>query len=346
MKKTAVVICPGRGTYNKDELGYLKKYHADKKSFIASMDAYRRDYHQESISDLDSAEKYSLGRHSTGDNASALIYSCAMADIQSIDRDKFDIVGVTGNSMGWYLALAAGGATSFGNGLHIVNTMGTLMHREAEGGQVVFPLCNDQWQQDDTLIREHHRVLTELAGNPENKISQSIELGLTSVLAASKAGVKSLLGALPKTQERYPFSLPNHAAFHSELMRPISDKALKLFDKALLNSPKIPLIDGRGHIWQPHSTDIPHLFNYTFDHQVCETYYFSKAIEVACKEFAPDCLIILGPGTTLGPPTAQQLIKIRWRDIIDKPSFKNIQNTDPFVLSMGIEEQRKRVIED
>jgi [acyl-carrier-protein] S-malonyltransferase len=40
-----------------------------------------------------------------GDNASLLIYACALADFAAIDRDRFEVVAVTGNSMGWYLAL-------------------------------------------------------------------------------------------------------------------------------------------------------------------------------------------------------------------------------------------------
>ncbi|MFT5313562.1 MAG: hypothetical protein ACI8Z9_002055, partial [Paraglaciecola sp.] len=33
-KQRAVVICPGRGTYNKDELGYLQHLHADKPEIL------------------------------------------------------------------------------------------------------------------------------------------------------------------------------------------------------------------------------------------------------------------------------------------------------------------------
>ena len=43
--------------------------------------------------------------------------------------------------------------------------------------------------------------------------------------------------------------------------------------------------------------------------EVTTTYNYSCAIEVAIKEFAPDILIILGPGSTLGAPTAQTLLK-------------------------------------
>ena len=110
MTRSAVVICPGRGTYNKAELGYLKRHHADKKDFIAMVDAYRAEHDQPAISVLDGAERYSVGTFSRGDNASPLIYACAYSDFLSIDRSKLEIVAVTGNSMGWYIALACAGA--------------------------------------------------------------------------------------------------------------------------------------------------------------------------------------------------------------------------------------------
>ena len=36
-KQAALVICPGRGTYGKAELGYLKRFHADKAELIAAV---------------------------------------------------------------------------------------------------------------------------------------------------------------------------------------------------------------------------------------------------------------------------------------------------------------------
>lgn len=344
MKRSAVVICPGRGTYNKEELGFLKRYHTNKKSFIDGMDAYRRDVQQPTISELDAAEKYRPSSHNTGDNASAIIYTCAMADFLSIDKEQFDIVAVTGNSMGWYLALAAGGAADFNTGMHVVNSMGTLMHKQAQGGQVLYPICDENWRYDEALAKQLEETIAKISADPQAEVYQSIDLGSMAVIAANAYGVKQLLSSLPKAQDRYPFALPNHGAFHSSLMRPISDIAINTFDKNIFNQPTLPLIDGRGHIWQPHSTDVQALYRYTFDHQVCQTYNYSKAIEVACKEFAPDCLIILGPGTTLGPPTAQQLIKMNWRDIDSKETFKRIQQNDPFILSMGFDNQRNLLV--
>lgn len=341
MKKSAVVICPGRGTYNREELGYLSKYHRDKGEFISAMDGYRRDQHQMSISDLDSADVFRMKSHSTGDNASALIYTCAMSDFLSINRKKYDIVAVTGNSMGWYLALTAGGAANLNQGMHIVNTMGTLMDQKAEGGQLIFPLCNENWQYDPELKRQLDECMVHASQNYQ--VFNSIDLGLVAVVAGESDGINDLLKTLPRTQQRFPMVLPHHAAFHTPLMKSISEQGKKRISKDILSIPTIPLIDGRGHIWQPYSSDKNDLYEYTFDHQVCQTYDYSKAVEVACKEFAPDCLIILGPGSSLGAPTAQQLIKMRWHDIADKESFKITQNKQPFILSMGIEDQRKLV---
>ncbi|MFZ1478386.1 MAG: ACP S-malonyltransferase, partial [Sphingorhabdus sp.] len=101
MKEKLLVICPGRGTYNATELGYLKRHHATQGELVARIDALRSAEGQPSISELDSAEKYSPSLHMPGDNASLLIYACALSDFAAIDRERYEIVAVTGNSMGW-----------------------------------------------------------------------------------------------------------------------------------------------------------------------------------------------------------------------------------------------------
>jgi hypothetical protein len=67
-------------------------------------------------------------------------------------------------------------------------------------------------------------------------------------------------------------------------------------------------------------------------------------VEVVLKEFAPDVLIIPGPGSTLGAPVAQELIKQDWLGIGSKSDFIARQSEDPFVLAMGLEAQRRRVV--
>ena len=343
-KQSAIVVCPGRGTYNKPELGYLKKYHANKTHFIELIDEYRTEQGQKTVSELDSADTFRASQHTTGDNAASLIYACALADFLTINLDKFDITAVTGNSMGWYLALACAGALSPPSAIHVVNSMGRLMHKEASGGQVIYPLVNDQWLPDPDLKRNCENSVELVSREAGAEIYTSIHLGGMLILAANDVAVKKKIKTLPQVQDRYPFALPNHGAFHSPLMQGISEQAMQLLPIDLLQKPVLPIIDGRGHIWQPYATDLNALHGYTFGHQVTTTYNYSCAIEVAIKEFAPDILIILGPGSTLGAPTAQTLLKHTWLGMKTKEDFKQRQNDNPFILSMGIEEQRNLVV--
>ena len=40
-KLAALIVCPGRGTYGKNELGYLQRFHADKADLVAMADRLR-----------------------------------------------------------------------------------------------------------------------------------------------------------------------------------------------------------------------------------------------------------------------------------------------------------------
>ena len=72
-------------------------------------------------------------------------------------------------------------------------------------------------------------------------------------------------------------------------------------------------------------------------------YDFTRAVQVGVKEFAPDRVIILGPGATLGGAVAQSLIGINWQGWASKEDFATRQKTDPYILAMGMEDQRKLV---
>lgn len=336
-KQTAIVVCPGRGTYGQGELGYLKTHHSDKADFMAAMDAARAD-DVPSVSELDGAEKFRTSLHLPGNNASGLIYACALADFLSIDRDKFDIVGVTGNSLGWYMALACAGAVSLSDGAKIVNTTGALMHERASGGQVVYPITDEDWVADS----EKATLIQNALDNGEGEIAISIRLGGMVVFAADDTGCKWLMDNLPGTGV-FPMKLPYHGAFHSKAMEPISKAAFDALGQDLFAQPELPLIDGRGAVHNPGGVDLSALYDYTFGHQISRTYDFTRAVEVATREFAPDVFIVLGPGTTLGAPVAQSLIGLGEYGLTGKENFKTRQQDAPVVLSMGLQSQRKYV---
>ncbi len=343
-KQRVVVICPGRGTYNKEELGYFHRFHQDKSELLSIIDQYRVKQGQLTVKELDQMPSYNMRLHTSGENASSLIYACSLADFHSINRDNYEIVAVTGNSMGWYIALAVAHALNAQAAIKLINTMGSMMKNSVIGGQVIYPIVDDNWQEDAQKIALVQEVMDGINLTVGCEVYTSIKLGGFVVIGGNKAGLKALLSKLPTIDDRYPMNLFNHAAFHTPLLREISTRAKQQLSQQLFNAPSIPLIDGQGKIWQPYSTDIEELYNYTLGKQVVEYYDFTKAIEVAVKEFAPDKLVILGPGTTLGGATAQSLIKHKWQNMSNKNDFILRQKQDPYILAMGIKEQRDLVI--
>ncbi|MEM7280724.1 MAG: ACP S-malonyltransferase [Pseudomonadota bacterium] len=342
MTRTAVVICPGRGTYNKDELGYLGRHHSDKATLFQAFDAIRSENQQESIIALDGADRFSLQKHTRGDIASPLIYAASVADTSTLS-DDIEIVAVTGNSMGWYIALAAGGAAEKTDGFRIVNTMGDLMQQQLIGGQIIYPFVDDAWAPIAGKKKALLECVDEINNHSDHSLALSIDLGGMLVIAGNEAGLKAFEKSVPQLQNRFPMRLPNHAAFHTELQTPVAKLGQGLLPVTLFSQPKYPLIDGRGHVWWPNATDVESLRNYTLDHQVRKTYGFSQAIQTAAREFAPDLFIVTGPGTTLGGAVAQSLLLIDWQNMKTKQDFQTRQQQDPFLISMGIPEQRSLV---
>ncbi|MBL7665848.1 MAG: hypothetical protein JNM93_12000 [Bacteriovoracaceae bacterium] len=339
-KKTAVVICPGRGTYNKTELGYLHKYHQNKMDFFQAIDNYRKVQGQPSILDLDGRKEYSVKEHIPGENSAALIYACSYADYLDINHDNIEVVAVAGNSMGWYLASVCAGAMNISNGTHVINTMGSQMKEKIIGGQVIYPEVDENWNFSPELSKMIDEKMALVNKNgPE--VFNSIFFGGFRIIGGTESGLRQIMKELPPREERYPFKLMGNAAFHTPLLQETSLKGKSELGVELFQAPRIPLIDGRGKIWMPYSTNVNELWDYTLGHQVVETYDFSKSIEVAVKEFAPDYLIITGPGMTLGGAVAQVLINKNLKPFKNKEEFKNFQKTSPYLISMAEPEQRK-----
>ncbi len=339
-RKTAVVICPGRGTYTKSELGVLGRRFRDK-ALMRQFDARRQEAGQATLSALDGAARYSVARHTRGDNASALIYAVTWADFHAIAG--VEVVAVTGNSMGWYSALACGGALSAEAGFDVVNTMGTLMQERLIGGQLIYPFIGSHWRDDPARKAELLALVAKINGRAGHVLALSINLGGMLVLAGDEAGLAAFEAAVPPVQDRFPMRLPNHAAFHTALQAPVAEAGRARLAPSLFAQPEIPLIDGRGAVWWPGAINPRALWDYTLGYQVVEPYDFTRAITIAAREFAPDLFIVTGPGTTLGGAVAQSLIRANWRAMASKSDFQQQQDRDPVLISMGMDQQRATV---
>jgi [acyl-carrier-protein] S-malonyltransferase len=331
--KTAVVICPGRGTYNKAELGYLKRHFPDA-ALLREFDERRRQAGQEPLSTLDGAASYSAA-HGRGDNASGLIFAASYGDFLSLSGVQ--VVAVTGNSMGWYSALACGGALSPGGAFEVVNTMGRLMTDHGAGGQMIYPVSGADWRPDPALREK----ILETAGYAG--LDLSIDLGGHLVLAGLDYGLRDFAYAVDMVDGIYPLRLSGHAAFHTSCVAPVAAMGREALPATLFGQPRLPMVDGRGHVWWPGATDPAALWDYTLGHQVTETYDFAAAIRTAAREFAPDMFIVTGPGTTLGGSVAQSLIRANWRGLTCKTDFQTLQQAEPLLISMGMDSQRPAV---
>lgn len=343
-RKTALVVAPGRGTYGKGELGSIARLHGHRfADRIADFDAQRAAMGQPTVSELDGADRFSVATHMRGDVAAPLIYSATLLDWLSIDRDRFDIVAVAGNSMGWYSALAMGGAVSVADGFRIANAMGFNSQTHGPGGQILLQIVDEDWRAVPGLRAALFALAADIDARPGHALALSIDLAGMLVFAGDEAGIAALLAETPPTPGRDPLRLGGHGPFHTPLMIGSSDKAKAQLPPSLIDRPAVAMVDGRGHIWRRFASDPAAIWDYSFGHQILAPYDFALSVQVAVKEYAPDVIILPGPGDTLGGAIAQALIGIEWQGLTGKADFAARQAADPILLSMARAEQRMLV---
>ena len=334
-RETVLVVCPGRGTYGPNELGYLARHHAGDQ-LLATFDRSREDRGAEAVTALDSAPSFSTKRHGSGENTSPLIYTASLLDFLSLDPAKSEVVAVCGNSMGWYTALACAGVVPPEHGFAIADAMGVNSGTGEPGGQVLLTLVGEDWRPDHALRAEVELVLAESGA------FSSIELGGMLLVAGGNRELDALLAVLPPLPGRAPLRLAGHGPFHTPLMAESSRRALAELPASWFGAPRIPLIDGDGRIWRAKTATPEAMHRYTFTTQILEPYDFTRSLAVGIKEFAPDRVVLLGPGDTLGGAIGQVLVAEQWLGIADKAAFVARQAVDPYLVAMGRGDQRRR----
>ncbi len=350
--KRALIVCPGRGTYTADELGYLNKRVTDARcpkadKMVQDADRFRRQQDSIPVSELDAATRFSAVKHMSGPNAGPLIFTCSAADFSAIPQDRFEPVAVCGNSMGWYTSLFASGAFDFDNALRLVDTMSKSQQGKLVGGQIIVPWVDENWVPD---FQRRAELLATVRRIDQTKgaCALSIDLGGYLVLAGDKAGLTAMgeeIATINWGGRDYPFQLAQHAAFHTRLMEGASAFGKDQLADLHWSAPQISLIDGAGRIHRPLTSTSEEIFDYTLGEQVTETYDFTTSLRVGLREFAPDVLILLGPGTTLGGAVGQTLVLEGWQGIRDKAAFVARQKSnDPVLLAMGRDDQFEAIV--
>jgi [acyl-carrier-protein] S-malonyltransferase len=323
------IVCPGRGSYVESSMRTLPAEHP----WVREAEELRRELDLPSLVELDSAERFSGALHLRPANVSPLIYLISMLDAAAA-RERGEVVVVAGNSMGWYTALAVTGALSFADGLRLVQVMSLLQEEVKGGGQLLYPVVDENWRPDPAA---RARVLEALASSDGHALL-SIDLGGYLVLAGDDEGVRHLKRALPPLElgrMRYPLQLMQHGPYHTPFVSSVSDAARERLADLEFRRPNATLVDGAGRRHSPWSADTQVLRDYTFGAQVTEPYDLAASLHVLLREFAPDRLVLPGPGNTLGGIVAQALIAEGWRGVHDRAAFMAAQDApEPFVDSM------------
>lgn len=331
MKRIAI-LCPGRGSYAEKQLHSLPEQHA----WVDTAESIRREYGLVSLRELDSAERFDRKLHMHPANVSPLIYVVSMLDAAAIQAEH-RAVCVAGNSLGWYTALAVGGAISFEDGFRLVQEMSLLQHEHQAatgGGQLIFPLVDDAWR----VVPERREAVADALASSNGAAFASIHLAGQAVLAGSDAGIAHLKATLPKVKlgsNQYPIQLEQHGAYHTPLVASVAERARARLSALTFARPRITLIDGRGVRFTPWATDVDEVCAYTLGAQIVEPYDFGLSVQVALREHAPDLLVCPGPGNSLGGISGQVLVHDGWRSIRSKDDFQRVQDgADPILLSM------------
>ena len=333
--KTALVVCPGRGSYGRDSLGSLAGMNSPS---LDAFDALRAARGKPTVRELDAASAYSARLHVAGEHASILTAGASLADLDQLSPDKVRVVAVVGNSMGWYTALGYAGALSLTDCGRLVDTMGAYQEGNVIGGQLLYPLVDEDWRPDPAREAIVDEVVATIPG-----LYWSIRLGGQAVLGGDDAALERALVTLPIALlggTSYPFRLPLHSAFHTPLLAGTSARARADLADLGWTAPRLPMIDGSGRIWRPRISDPAALADYTLGEQVMDTFDLREALRVGLREYAPDCVILPGPGSNLGGAIAQTLIRERWAGIGSRGEFLARQVSDPVVLALRRPEQR------
>ena len=329
----AAVAFPARGSYGPASLGSLPAGHP----WVRRADQLRQEYDLPQLSDLDDAARFDPAVHLRSANASPLTFLCGLLDAERIAGDH-EVVVVVASSTGWYTALAASGALEFDDAFRLVQTMALLAEQpiadDDAGGQLIYALTDASWQPDPARASALEAALT----HQRDGVQRSLELGAFSILGGTATGLDDVVAELPEVEigsRRYPFRAAMQEAWHIPLRASAAAEAAERLAGLTWTAPNVTLVDGRGARFTPWSTDPAELARHTISEQPTTTYDFASSLRVALREYAPDVILLPGPGASLGEVCAQLIVAEGYRGLRTRGELEAAQSgSTPILLSL------------
>ena len=329
----AAVAFPGRGSYGPSSLGSLPAGHP----WVRRADELREASGLPALSAIDAAERFTPALHLRAANAWPLTFLASLLDAERI-ADDHEVVVVVASSIGWYTALAASGALEFDDAFQLVQQMALAAEEPLEdaaaAAELVYPLIDDAWEPDETRAGLIDAALAA-AGDGA---SRALELGSFSVIAGTASSVEQVGAALPPVTmggRSYPLRLASADAWHTPLRAASAAGAAARLGDLGWERPKVAIVDGRGVRFTPLSSDPVRLAEQSLVGHAEAPYDFARAFRVALRDYAPDVVLLPGPGATLGTACAQLIVAEGYRGIRSRTELEAVQaGPSPLLLSM------------
>jgi malonyl CoA-acyl carrier protein transacylase len=329
----AAVAFPGRGSYGPRSLGSLPPSHP----WVRRADELRAAAQLPPLTALDGAGGFDPRVHLRPSNAWPLIFLTSLLDAERI-ADDHEVVVVIASSTGWYTALAASGALGFDDAFRLVQEMGRAAEAPlADGvaaGELIYPLTDDAWRPDDDRRAEVRAALSQANGSA----GLAIDLGAFAVIGGTIEALDRIGSSLPPVavaERTYPLRLAGGDGWHTPLRREAADRAADSIGDLTWDRPNVTLVDDRGARFTPWSTDPADLAAQSLRGQAGSTYDFAAGLRVALREYAPDVVLLPGPGASLGAACAQVIVAEGYRGIRSRTEFEEAQSgVAPILLSM------------
>lgn len=329
----AAVAFPGRGAYTPSSLGSLASDHP----WVIRADELRRDAGLSTLSELDRAGSFDPSVHLRPTNGWPLTFVAGLLDAERI-ADDHEVVVVVASSTGWYTALAAAGALPFDDAFRLVSAMaGAAEAPLPDGGRaadLIYPLADAAWMPDPEL----RRAIDDAVASSRGGLELALDLGAFVVLSGTSAAIDQAASELPQrdvASRTYPLRLGSGDAWHTTLRTAAVAEVIADLAGLTWQAPNVPLVDGRGQRHTPFSSVPAVLADDTLREQPVTTYDFAASFRVALREYAPDVILLPGPGGSLGAACAQLVVREGYRGLRSRADLEAAQRSpNPILLSM------------
>ena len=334
----AIVVAPGRGSYNGTHAKYFNRYERLRRvghepSAMRRINAHRCRRGLPSVDDLVTSPFFQQLRKS---NPNILTFTAGVSDYATLS--DYNVQCIVSNSIGWYTALALADVIEIEHALDLLHVAGETA---PDGGQVVYPLIDANWHPDPEAQLHVDRVLAEVNARDGNYAAVSLQFGGFVVLAGNGAAIEDLSSKLPtvvRGHRTYPHVLVGNPPAHTRLMKKVGRELSKASSSEMWHEPTVPIVDGFGRLWSSRDGCADALRRYTVGPYVTDLFDFTVAVQTALNVFQPDRIVLLGPGDNHAGAIAQAIVDMGYRGIRSRNAFFEAQAETKLLVLAGTQQ--------